>query len=173
MPHSYSFDATTNVSGSCAITIADRAGNETTVSFSVYADHISPTVYLSFFDRRSPCPNARPRPRSRCSGRRWKMAPAFAGMTWRSRSTTATLRQAFRYAMSRHPFRIDAIVILPEHLHWLWTLPIGDADFLPIGGRSGIISAAIVQSRTRGRSPDPDAGEKRRDLLRAVVFTRT
>jgi putative transposase len=39
------------------------------------------------------------------------------------------LRQAFRYAMSKHPFRIDAIVILPEHLHCLWTLPVGDADF--------------------------------------------
>ena len=29
----------------------------------------------------------------------------------------ALLRQAFRYAMSNHPLRIDAIVILPEHLH--------------------------------------------------------
>ena len=41
----------------------------------------------------------------------------------------ALLRQAFRYAMTRHPFKIDAIVILPEHLHCLWTLPVGDADF--------------------------------------------
>ena len=39
------------------------------------------------------------------------------------------LRHAFRYAMSNHPFKIDAIVILPEHLHCLWTLPVGDADF--------------------------------------------
>jgi putative transposase len=39
------------------------------------------------------------------------------------------LRQAFRYAMSNHPFTIDAIVVLPEHLHCLWTLPVGDADF--------------------------------------------
>lgn len=27
------------------------------------------------------------------------------------------------------PFRVDAIVILPDHLHCIWTLPEGDADF--------------------------------------------
>lgn len=41
----------------------------------------------------------------------------------------ALLRQAFRYAMADHPFKIDAIVILPEHIHCLWMLPVGDADF--------------------------------------------
>ena len=39
------------------------------------------------------------------------------------------LRNAFRYVMQKHPFKIDAIVILPEHLHCIWTLPEGDADF--------------------------------------------
>ena len=41
----------------------------------------------------------------------------------------ALLRQSFRYAMNHHPFEIDAIVVLPDHLHCLWTLPAGDADF--------------------------------------------
>jgi putative transposase len=27
------------------------------------------------------------------------------------------------------PFRTDAIVVLPDHLHCLWTLPAGDDDF--------------------------------------------
>jgi putative transposase len=27
------------------------------------------------------------------------------------------------------PFTLDAIVVLPEHLHAIWTLPHGDADF--------------------------------------------
>ena len=31
--------------------------------------------------------------------------------------------------MNNHTFTIDAIVILPEHIHCLWTLPVGDADF--------------------------------------------
>ena len=39
------------------------------------------------------------------------------------------LRNAMSLAIQRHPFTIDAIVILPEHLHALWTLPQGDNDF--------------------------------------------
>jgi putative transposase len=39
------------------------------------------------------------------------------------------LRQAFRYVKQRHPFRIEAIVVMPDHLHTLWTLPEGDADY--------------------------------------------
>lgn len=31
--------------------------------------------------------------------------------------------------MAKHTFTIDAIVILPEHIHALWTLPDGDADY--------------------------------------------
>ncbi len=39
------------------------------------------------------------------------------------------LRAAFRETRERHPFTIDAIVVLPEHLHAVWTMPDGDADF--------------------------------------------
>ncbi|ULL00016.1 transposase [Bradyrhizobium sp. I71] len=39
------------------------------------------------------------------------------------------LRAAFRQTRRRHPFTIDAIVVLPEHLHTVWTMPNGDADF--------------------------------------------
>jgi putative transposase len=40
-----------------------------------------------------------------------------------------TLRAAFRETMAERPFRCEAIVVLPEHLHAIWTLPAGDADF--------------------------------------------
>jgi putative transposase len=40
-----------------------------------------------------------------------------------------TLRAAFRYTRNRHPFSIEAIVVLPDHLHAIWTLPDSDADF--------------------------------------------
>jgi len=40
-----------------------------------------------------------------------------------------TLREACRYLRRRHPFIIDAMVVLPEHLHCIWTLPDGDSDF--------------------------------------------
>jgi putative transposase len=38
------------------------------------------------------------------------------------------LRIAFRTAHAARPFLIEAIVILPDHLHCLWRLPEGDAD---------------------------------------------
>jgi REP-associated tyrosine transposase len=39
------------------------------------------------------------------------------------------LRQVFCKVKTDHPFHIDAIVILPEHLHCIWTLPPEDADY--------------------------------------------
>jgi putative transposase len=39
------------------------------------------------------------------------------------------LRAAFRAVKHRHPFSIDAFVLLPNHLHCLWTLPPGDCDY--------------------------------------------
>src|SRR3954465_9079139 len=39
------------------------------------------------------------------------------------------LRSAFRYVRQRHPFSLDAIVVLPDHLHAIWTLPDGDSDY--------------------------------------------
>ncbi|GEO37202.1 transposase [Skermanella aerolata] len=39
------------------------------------------------------------------------------------------LRGSFRTVMADYPFRIDAIVVLPDHLHTIWTLPEGDADY--------------------------------------------
>ncbi len=39
------------------------------------------------------------------------------------------LRHAFRVAHAARPFVVDAIVVLPDHLHCVWTLPPDDADF--------------------------------------------
>jgi putative transposase len=39
------------------------------------------------------------------------------------------LRGAFRHVRRHHPFQIEAIVVLPDHLHAVWTLPQDDADF--------------------------------------------
>jgi putative transposase len=41
----------------------------------------------------------------------------------------AALRASVSRARALHPFNIDAWVVLPEHLHAVWTLPDGDADF--------------------------------------------
>jgi putative transposase len=39
------------------------------------------------------------------------------------------LRQAVRLTRAERPFRIDAWVVLPDHLHAIWTLPQGDGDY--------------------------------------------
>lgn len=39
------------------------------------------------------------------------------------------LRHAFRVTRAERPFELQAIVVLPDHLHCLWRLPDGDDDF--------------------------------------------
>lgn len=38
------------------------------------------------------------------------------------------LRETVKMVKQRHPLHIDAFVVLPDHLHAIWTLPSGDAD---------------------------------------------
>jgi putative transposase len=51
------------------------------------------------------------------------------------------LRAAFRKARRLRPYSIDAIVVLPEHLHVVMTLPPDDADF---SARWKLIKAAFT-----------------------------
>jgi putative transposase len=59
----------------------------------------------------------------------------FTVVTERRRPLLATpeaidlLRNALRTVRAARPFTIDAIVILPDHLHCIWTLPPEDIDF--------------------------------------------
>ena len=39
------------------------------------------------------------------------------------------LKESIRRVKVPHPFEIDAMVVLPDHLHAIWTLPSDDADF--------------------------------------------
>ena len=43
--------------------------------------------------------------------------------------TVELLRQAFLHVKKKRPFIVDAMVVLPDHLHCLWTLPTGDSDY--------------------------------------------
>jgi len=60
-----------------------------------------------------------------------------------------TLRQVFHKVKQKHPFTIDAIVILPEHLHCIWTLPQNDADY---GMRWGLIKAGFSRCLPAGET---------------------
>ena len=42
---------------------------------------------------------------------------------------TDYLREAFKHVRVKHPFSIDAIVLLPDHLHCILTLPSDDFDY--------------------------------------------
>jgi putative transposase len=58
----------------------------------------------------------------------------FTATLWDRTSSTLTdyiaaLRAAVRQTRRSQPFAIDAIVVLPEHLHIMMTLPDGDADY--------------------------------------------
>ena len=41
----------------------------------------------------------------------------------------ALLHECLEEVRAARPFNIEAIVLLPDHLHTIWTLPRGDADF--------------------------------------------
>src|ERR1700761_9266411 len=68
-----------------------------------------------------------------------------------------TLRAAFGGVRRRHPFTIEAIVILPDHLHTIWKLPDGDPDFAT---RWRFIKSAF--SREIGRGEPVSASRARR-----------
>jgi putative transposase len=63
------------------------------------------------------------------------------------------LRNAVRYTRVRYPFDIVAWVVLPEHLHAIWTLPAGDADY-PVRWRliKTAFSRALPATERRSRS---------------------
>lgn len=61
------------------------------------------------------------------------------------------LRESVATVRARWPFTIDAMVVLPDYLHALWTLPAGDADYstrwrLIKSGFSRSLSGSTVRS---------------------------
>jgi putative transposase len=63
-----------------------------------------------------------------------------------------TLREAVRAVRNRRPFQIDAWVVLPDHMHAVWTLPTGDVDY-PARWRAIKIAFAKALPKTEYVSP--------------------
>jgi putative transposase len=102
------------------------------------------------------------------------------------------LRAAFRQTRMRHPFTVEAAVILPGHLHAIWTRPEDDADFarrrrliksafsrgLPTGepisaSRAGKNERGIWQRRYWEHTPDEDDFARHLDyILGEPLLTR-
>ena len=57
------------------------------------------------------------------------------------------LRVAFRTVRRRHPFRMEAVVMLPDHLHCVWTL----------SARIGSINRFSDESTCENRGPSGTA----------------
>lgn len=53
------------------------------------------------------------------------------------------LRQAVRATRAERPFAIDAWVVLPDHMHCVWTLPQTDSDF---STKMGAIKARFTRA---------------------------
>ena len=76
------------------------------------------------------------------------------------------LRGAVRATMAERPFVIEAMVVMPDHLHCIWRLPDGDSDF---STRWGAIKSRFTRSvkevgwnptlqRSRSKVEKGDAG---------------
>jgi putative transposase len=63
----------------------------------------------------------------------------------------ALLRSALKKVMKCHPFFIEAMVIMPDHLHALWTLPEGDDNYS--------IRWSLVKSAFTRNCPDGCKGD--------------
>jgi hypothetical protein len=81
------------------------------------------------------------------------------------------LRDAVRQVRARAPFHIDAWVVLPDHMHCLWTLPEGDAKFSqPVAGDQDRVCKIVA--RRRAAITGDDQPWRTRHLAAAVLGAR-
>ncbi|GAB2505512.1 transposase [Pseudoxanthomonas sangjuensis] len=57
------------------------------------------------------------------------------------------LREAFRRTLAEYPVAMDAIVVLPDHLHCLWRMPEGDDNY---ASRWRLIKAGFSRAMAKG-----------------------
>ena len=68
------------------------------------------------------------------------------------------LREAVRDVKQAHPFQIVAWVVLPEHMHAIWSLPPGDSDY---SLRWNQIKGAFSRRIPSGEAVSPSRARKR------------
>ena len=79
------------------------------------------------------------------------------------------LRKAVQEVRIKHPFTVNAWVLLPEHLHCIWTLPEGDQDY---SLRWSLIKAGFSRETTRLRHGQESIGESRRKHREKSLWQR-
>ncbi|WKJ89813.1 transposase [Methylomonas montana] len=69
-----------------------------------------------------------------------------------------TLREITRTVKNSHPFAIEAMVVLPDHIHAIWRLPENDADY-PV--RWSLIKAGFSRQLEKAEFIRPSRQSKR------------
>ncbi|MEQ1715542.1 MAG: transposase [Hyphomicrobium sp.] len=72
--------------------------------------------------------------------------------------TAGLLQTCFAEVQRFHAFEIDAYVLLPDHIHTVWTLPADDADY---SRRWRLIKSMFTHRFIRtNRAPEPNASRQ-------------
>src|SRR5258705_10423718 len=77
------------------------------------------------------------------------------------------LRNATQSVRDKHPFEIVAAVVLPDHLHAIWKLPEGDADY-PMRWR--LIKSSFTKTLN---SATAEIGKKRETIWQSRYWEHT
>ncbi len=80
------------------------------------------------------------------------------------------LRAAVRETRLLHPFMVDAMVILPDHIHAIWTLPPGDANY---AHRIRLLKSKFTRSLRRVGVPLNKDGRGEYDLWQKRYWEHT
>lgn len=97
-------------------------------------------------------------------------APLF-----RDESARTLLGDCFRKERENRPYSTDAIVLLPDHLHALWTLPPGDFDFSTRWSsiKSRFTREWLERGGTEQTVPSGQHRQKRRGVWQARFIEHT
>ena len=87
---------------------------------------------------------------------------------FREPGAVALFLGAVEKVRSRHPFEVDAYVVLPDHLHALWTMPEGNANF---STRWRLIKEAFTRAYVKTHEV-PRPSESRRSKGEQSVWQR-
>ncbi|MFT5083861.1 MAG: putative transposase [Lentisphaeria bacterium] len=93
----------------------------------------------------------------------------FTVVTYRRRpifvdnSVVDELRKAIKEVKQQSPFVVDAWVVLPDHMHCVWSLPEGDADYSKRMGQIKSNFTRRVKGRFHQSSLLTDAKQRKRE----------
>lgn len=79
------------------------------------------------------------------------------------------LRAAFYKVRQKYPFVVDAIALLPDHIHCIWTLPPGDSDF---STRWRLIKSEVTRQGATQLQLQADRNESRQKRRESNLWQR-